>query len=185
MQRRGFLALGGLAAGGAMLPPLLLGRAIAAEQLLETLDPARKKQLADAALQAATDAGASHCDVRIGRYLRQSLITREHRVENVANEESVGVGVRVVAGDAWGFAATSRLDPDAVAAAARQAVAIGARVLWLQLGIESPEAGRIATEAGLEFVQNRCVKIEHARFFGGMNLVGLATGVVSGRRSLV
>ena len=124
MQRRDFLALGGLAAGGAMLPPLLMGRAIAAEQLLETIDPVHRKRLADAALQAATDAGASHCDVRIGRYLRQSLLTREAMVLNVANEESVGVGVRVIAGDAWGFAATSRLDPDAVAAAARQAVAI-------------------------------------------------------------
>ncbi len=124
MQRRDFLALGGLAAGGAMLPPLLMGRAIAAEQLLETIDPVHRKRLADAALQAATDAGASHCDVRIGRYLRQSLLTREALVLNVANEESVGVGVRVIAGDAWGFAATSRLDPDAVAAAARQAVAI-------------------------------------------------------------
>jgi predicted CoA-binding protein len=46
------------------------------------------------------------------------------------------------------------------------------------------DAGRIAREGGLEFVQNRCVKIEHARFHGGMNLVGLATGVISGRRSL-
>ncbi len=124
MQRRGFLALGGLAAGGALLPPLLSGRAVAAEQLLGTIDPVARKRLADAALQAATDAGASYCDVRIGRYLRQSLMTREALVLNVANEESVGVGVRVIAGDAWGFAATSRLDPDAVAAAARQAVAI-------------------------------------------------------------
>jgi len=68
---------------------------------------------------------------------------------------------------------------------AREAVAIGANVLWLQLGIESDESGRIALENGLELVQNRCVKIEHARFMGGMNLVGLNTGVVSGRRSLV
>jgi len=124
MQRRGFLALGGLAAGAALLPPLAYGRAIAAERLLERIDGAIKRRLADAALQAATDAGASYCDIRIGRYLRQSLLTREARVENVANEESVGAGVRVVAGGAWGFAATNRLDVDAVARAARQAVAI-------------------------------------------------------------
>jgi hypothetical protein len=43
---------------------------------------------------------------------------------------------------------------------------------------------RIAREAGLETVQNRCVKIEHARFFGGLNLVGMNTGVVTSRRSL-
>src|SRR5690606_36080916 len=124
MQRRGFLALGGLAAGGAMLPPLLMGRAIAAGQLLEPVDAIARKRLADAALQAATDAGASHCDVRIGRYLRQSLTTREALVLNVGGAESVGVGGRVIAGDAWWFAATSRLDPDAVANAGRQAVAM-------------------------------------------------------------
>jgi predicted CoA-binding protein len=75
--------------------------------------------------------------------------------------------------------------PEDCPAIARDAVAIGAKVLWLQLGIESEEAGRIAREGGLKFVQNRCVKIEHARFFGGLNLVGLTTGVVSGRRSLI
>src|SRR5690606_15183913 len=83
------VARGGLAAGAALLPPLAYGRAIAAERLLERIDGAIKRRLADAALQAATDAGASYCDIRIGRYLRQSLLTREARVENVANEESV------------------------------------------------------------------------------------------------
>ena len=87
MQRRGFLALGGLAAGGALLPPLLSGRAVAAEQLLGTIDPVARKRLADAALQAATDAGASYCDVRIGRYLRQFVVTREDKVQNVVNGE--------------------------------------------------------------------------------------------------
>ena len=123
MQRRDFLALGGLGAGGLVLPSFL-GRAIAAEQLLETLDVALRKRLADAALQAARDAGASYCDVRIGRYLRQSLMTREDRVLNVANEESTGAGVRVVVDGAWGFAASNRLDQDAIAGAARQAAAI-------------------------------------------------------------
>ena len=68
---------------------------------------------------------------------------------------------------------------------AEEAAKIGAKVFWIQLGLHSDEAGVIAREAGLDFVQNRCVKIEHARFFGGMNLVGLNTGVISGRRSLV
>ena len=123
MQRRDFLALGGLGLGGLALPPLV-GRAIAAEQLASTLDVAIKKPLADAALQAATGAGASYCDVRIGRYLQQSLQTREDRVENVVNTESTGVGVRVVADGAWGFAATNGLTTDSVAEAARRAVAI-------------------------------------------------------------
>src|SRR5690606_7541987 len=61
---------------------------------------------------------------RIGRYLRQSLLTREERVENVVNTESTGVGVRVIANGAWGFSATNVLTPDAVAATARRAVEI-------------------------------------------------------------
>lgn len=67
---------------------------------------------------------------------------------------------------------------------ARQAIAIGAKVLWLQLGVINDEAGAIAREAGLEFVQDRCVKIEHARFFGGLNLVGMNTGVITARRTI-
>ncbi len=123
MQRRDFLALGGLGLGGLALPPFI-SRAIAAEELLSTLDVAVKKPLADAALQAATAAGASYCDVRIGRYLQQSLQTREDKVQNVVNTESTGVGVRAIADGAWGFAATNGLTADAVAAAARRAVAI-------------------------------------------------------------
>ena len=63
-------------------------------------------------------------------------------------------------------------------------MAIGANVLWMQLGIVNEEAARIAREAGLEVVMNRCVKIEHARFFGGLNLVGMNTGVVTSRRRI-
>lgn len=74
--------------------------------------------------------------------------------------------------------------PEECPGLAEEAIKIGARVFWIQLGIECDEAGRIAREGGLDFVQNRCVKIEHARFHGGMNLVGLATGVISGRRKL-
>nr|WP_298124399.1 TldD/PmbA family protein [uncultured Pseudoxanthomonas sp.] len=121
MQRRDFLALGGLTFAGLALPGT---RVIAAEALLEPGDAAKKKRLADTALAAATAAGASYCDVRIGRYLRQSLITREDKVQNVVNTESSGVGVRVIAQGAWGFAATHDQTPDGVAAAARQAVAI-------------------------------------------------------------
>ncbi|HRO26290.1 MAG TPA: TldD/PmbA family protein [Luteimonas sp.] len=123
MQRRDFLALSGLGAGSLVLPSWL-GKAIAAEQLVTSLDVAVKKQLADAALQAARDAGGSYCDVRIGRYLRQFVMTREDKVQNVVNTESTGVGVRVIADGAWGFAATNGLTADSVAQAARRAVAI-------------------------------------------------------------
>ena len=123
MHRRDFLALSGLSVGGFILPAYL-GKAIAAEQLVSTMDVGLKKSLADAAMGAATGSGASYSDVRIGRYLRQFVITREDKVENVVNTESTGVGVRVIADGAWGFAATNILTADGVAKAARQATAI-------------------------------------------------------------
>ncbi|WP_368562901.1 TldD/PmbA family protein [Pseudoxanthomonas sp. UTMC 1351] len=121
MQRRDFLSFSGLSLAGLILPHT---RLIAAEALMVPMDVAAKKILADAALTAATHAGASYCDVRVGRYLRQSLITREDKVQNVVNTESAGVGIRVIVNGAWGFAATHQTKPDAVAAATRQAVAI-------------------------------------------------------------
>ena len=64
---------------------------------------------------------------------------------------------------------------------AEEAIAIGATVLWLQLGIRNNEVGQQAQEAGLVFVQDRCIKMEHARFFGGLHTVGLNTGVILSR----
>ncbi|MEA2511467.1 MAG: uncharacterized protein QOJ59_954 [Thermomicrobiales bacterium] len=74
--------------------------------------------------------------------------------------------------------------PSDIPPLADEAVAIGAKVLWMQLGIVNEEAARRARAAGLEVVMNRCVKIEHARFFGGLNLVGMNTGVVTSRRTI-
>jgi uncharacterized protein len=65
---------------------------------------------------------------------------------------------------------------------AEEAIKIGAKVLWLQLGIRNDEVGKQAQEAGLIFVQDRCIKIEHARFFGGLHTVGLNTGVILSRK---
>ena len=123
MDRRSFLAACGIGTGGVLLPGFM-GRAIAAPQLLETIDMAVKKRLADAGLGAASAAGSSYCDVRVGRYLRQFVITREANVQNIVNTESTGVGVRVIADGAWGFAATNDMTPEAVAGAARLATAI-------------------------------------------------------------
>ena len=67
---------------------------------------------------------------------------------------------------------------------ARQAVKIKAKVLWLQLGVISEEGAKIARDAGLEVVMDRCCKIEHARFFGGLRTIGLNTGVITSRLSL-
>ena len=72
--------------------------------------------------------------------------------------------------------------PGEMPALAREAVAKGASVLWMQLGIRSDDAAKIALEAGLDVVQNRCMKIEHARIMGGLNWAGVNTGVISARR---
>jgi TldD protein len=123
MDRRDFLKITGAGLGGLALPAFY-GRAIAAEELLSTIDVATKKRLADVALNAAKASGATYCDVRIGRYLRQFVVTREDKVQNVVNTESSGIGIRVIAKGSWGFAATSDLSNDAVAKATAQAVAI-------------------------------------------------------------
>ncbi len=65
---------------------------------------------------------------------------------------------------------------------AHSAVAIGARCLWQQLGVMNEEAAAVARAAGLDTVMNRCVKIEHARLFGGLHWAGVNTGVISARR---
>ena len=65
---------------------------------------------------------------------------------------------------------------------AEDAIAIGAKVLWQQLGVKNAEAARKAEAAGLDAVMDRCVKIEHARLFGGLNWAGVNTKVISAKR---
>lgn len=67
---------------------------------------------------------------------------------------------------------------------AHEAVRIGARVLWLQLGVINHDAARIAEEAGLDVVMDRCMKIEYARLFGGLNFMGVDTKVISAKRPM-
>jgi TldD protein len=126
MQRKVFLQLSAMGFGGLMLPNTnLLANDISASDLLApNIDIATKKQLADAALNMAKSKGASYADIRINRYLNQVVATREKRVENVANSESFGVGVRVIANGCWGFAATNDVTKDGVAKAAERAVAV-------------------------------------------------------------
>lgn len=69
-----------------------------------------------------------------------------------------------------------------IPALAEDAIAIGAKVLWMQLGVENAAARARAEAAGLEVVENRCVKIEHARLFGGLGWAGVDTGVISAKR---
>ena len=63
-----------------------------------------------------------------------------------------------------------------------QAIEIGAKIIWMQLGIIHQEAAQKARDAGLEVVMDRCMKIEYARLFGGLNTIGVNTGVISAQR---
>ena len=72
--------------------------------------------------------------------------------------------------------------PDAVPDIARDAVAIGAKCLWLQYNVISEEGARIATDGGLDVVMDRCMKVEHARYLGRMHWLGFNTGRITALR---
>ncbi len=147
MHRRDFLKASGAGFGLLLLPSF--GHAIAAEELTHRLDIGLKKRLADTALNTARAGGASYCDVRIGRYLRQFITTREDKVENIVNTESTGIGIRVIADGAWGFAATNSLGAGAVAAATRQALAIAKANAKTMTGFAAAEPVQLAPARGV------------------------------------
>lgn len=126
MKRRNFLHYSGVGLGAAMLSNIpLFGKVVSPEIFLDNLfDTSLKKKLADLVLNEVKAKGATYADVRIGRYLRQFITTREQRVESITNTESYGVGIRVIANGSWGFAATDKMDNASILKAANTAVEI-------------------------------------------------------------
>ena len=73
--------------------------------------------------------------------------------------------------------------PESAPEAAREAIAAGAKAIWFQYGVVNDEAIRLADEAGLDVVVDRCIKVESARFDGGLHLGGMNTGLLTARRA--
>lgn len=125
MKRKDFLFLSGIGTGAMLLPDFsAFATPIDPLQALDKIDVKIKKELADVALNAARSKGATYTDVRIGRYLNQFVSTRDKRVQGVANTESYGVGIRVIANGCWGFAATNIVTKESIAKTAQEAVAV-------------------------------------------------------------
>ena len=117
LTRRDFLATSGVVVAGVWVPDW-------AEAFQVSGSDAVRAEVAEAALARASALGASYADIRINRYRRESIATRERQVQNVSRSTSYGLGLRVLVDGAWGFAATNNVEAGAARAAAEQAVAI-------------------------------------------------------------
>jgi TldD protein len=154
MDRREFMKTSGAAlalagCGGARAkiepkPPTVLKVAFSDPNL---------EELANVALQAARDAGASYADIRIADYRRQRLRTREAKVENISDNEDRGFGVRVIADGAWGFAASASVEKDELARVAQRAVEIAkinAKLVTSKLRLAAVKAYRDVWDTPIE-----------------------------------
>src|SRR5262245_43506302 len=117
-SRRDFLATSGVVIAGVFVPDWAGAFQLAAG------DEAKRAEVADAALSHAAKLGASYADIRINRYRRESIATREQQVQNVSRSTSYGFGLRVLVNGAWGFAASNVVEPAMARTIAEQAVAI-------------------------------------------------------------
>ena len=117
VTRREFLATSGVVVAGIWVPDWT-------EAFQTATTDAARAEAAEAALARAASVGASYADIRVNRYRRESIATRERQVQSVSRSTSYGLGLRVLVNGAWGFAATNRVEPGAARAAADQAVAI-------------------------------------------------------------
>jgi TldD protein len=112
------------AAGAALVAADGFRLGSAAQVLAPPAADAGVLELANEALDAAKTAGAAYADVRIGRYRRQEISTRERQVSSITDDESYGLGIRTLVNGCWGFAATSTMTKAGAQAAARNAVAL-------------------------------------------------------------
>lgn len=148
-------------------------------------DPQTIKRILDSARTIAI-VGLSSNPLRASHFVGFYLQRHGYRVIPVNPRETEVLGERSYAdlGDV-----PDRIDVvdvfrrgDAVADLARTAAQIGARALWLQFGVDSPEGVAIARAAHMDVVVDRCLKIEHARYRGRMHWLGFNTGVIGARR---
>ena len=138
LSRRAFVAAGSALLAASGVP----GWA----ELLQSGPPADevRAEAAEAALTRASALGATYADIRINRYRRESIATRERQVQNVSRSASYGLGLRVLVDGAWGFAATNRVEPGAARAVAEQAVAIArAHARLVSRKVVLAEAGKV------------------------------------------
>jgi TldD protein len=139
-SRRQFIAAGGAVVAATCVPEW------PAAWLQTSADDTARSEAAEAALSRAAALGAAYADVRINRYRRESIATRERQVQNVSRSTSRGLGLRVLVNGAWGFAATNRVEPAAARAAAEQAVAIArANAALVTRKVELAAADKVVT----------------------------------------
>lgn len=148
---------------------------------------ARRKILADTRTIAIV--GASSNPARASNFVATYLLSSsaEYEVWMVNPRETEILGQPVYPSLADLPAAPDMVDvfrkSEDCPGVAAEAVEVGAKTLWIQLGLWSEEAAQIAQSAGLNVVMDACTKIEHARFHGGLHLAGFNTGVINSKRA--
>jgi predicted CoA-binding protein len=135
--------------------------------------------------------GASANPSRPSYFAMKYLLTKGYRIYPVnpgqAGKQILGQTVYAYLSDIDGPVDVVDIfrAPDAAPGIAREAVGIGAKVVWMQLGIRNDEAARLAEEAGLKVVMNRCPKIEYGRLSGEIGWVGVNRRLIDNRKPLL
>src|SRR5690242_4084305 len=174
VSRREFLCTSGAVVAGVFVPDW------AAAFQPGSSDDAKRAEVADAAIAHAAKLGASYADVRINRYRRESIATREQQVQNVSRGTSYGFGLRVLVNGAWGFAASNLVEPAAARTAAEQAVAIAkANAILATRKVTLAAADKVVTTWTSQFKKDPFeVPLEtKIAFLLGLNKTALVPGV--------